>query len=134
MRPFTVTEAALAPVAGHFGELMQGRVGPDVALITLPCPVLSVTASGRPGAGLALHGGGQRLLTPLRARALLDHLGITLRGRIILRATMPAGGGAGASTAALVALARVAGWQRERQRASASVHICCTFMRKPPLK
>lgn len=34
-----------------------------------------------------------------------------LHGRIILRADMPAGGGAGGSTAALVALARLAGWR-----------------------
>ena len=28
-------------VAGHFGEWLQGRLGPDgpVALVTLPCPV-----------------------------------------------------------------------------------------------
>jgi len=30
-------------ISGHFGELLQGRLGPQgpVALITLPCPVLA---------------------------------------------------------------------------------------------
>lgn len=100
-------------VAGHFGELLQGRIGPDgpVALVTLPCPVLGVSAQRFAGAGLSLHGAGQRLLTPERARALLDQLGLRLRGRVVLRAEMPAGGGAGVSTAALVAMAQLAGWQ-----------------------
>ena len=33
-------------VPGHFGELLQGRIGSDgpVALVTLPCPALGVTA------------------------------------------------------------------------------------------
>ncbi len=100
-------------VAGHFGELLQGRIGPNgpVALVTLPCPVLGVTAQLFAGAGLGIHGAGQRLLTPMRARALLDQLGLRVSGRVVLRAEMPAGGGAGVSTAALVAVARLAGWQ-----------------------
>lgn len=100
-------------VAGHFGELLQGRIGPDgpVALVTLPCPVLGVSARGFAARVFAIHGVGQRLLTPLRARALLDQLGLRISGRIVLRAEMPAGGGSGVSTAALVALARLAGWQ-----------------------
>ncbi len=96
-------------VAGHFGELLQGRLGPQVALITLPCPALAVEGWLQPGPGLALHGAGQRLMTPERARRFLHRLGAGLRGRVVLRAAMPAGGGAGASTAALVALARLAG-------------------------
>ena len=91
-------------VTGHFGELMQGRIGPDgpVALITLPCPDLAVEArrAERPD-----HHG---VLPPARARALLDHLGLPDPGPFVLTATMPRGGGAGASTAALVALARLA--------------------------
>lgn len=98
-------------VAGHFGEFLQGRIGPrgPVALVTLPCPVLAVAGWYRPGAGLAVHGGGQRLITPERARRFLAGLGLGLSGRVRLRAAMPAGGGAGASTATLVALARLAG-------------------------
>ena len=100
-------------VAGHFGELLQGRIGRNgpVALVTLPCPALGVSAQRFAGAGMGLYGAGQRLLTPQRARALLDQLGLRLSGRVVLRAEMPAGGGAGVSTASLVALARLAGWQ-----------------------
>ena len=117
---------------------MQGRLGPEgpVALISLPCPVLAVTARILPGPGLSLHGSGQRLATAEQARRLRAQLGggaagrrgwigdgpfmptnmprhapHALRGRIILRADMPAGGGAGGSTAALVALALLAGWR-----------------------
>ncbi len=98
-------------VAGHFGELMQGRIGPEgpVALISLPCRALVLEARLRPGPGLCVHGAGQRLLTPERARRFLASLGLPLSGRVTMRAAMPAGGGAGASTAALVALARLAG-------------------------
>ena len=100
-------------VAGHFGELLQGRIGRDgpVALVTLPCSALGVTGQRFARSGLGIHGGGQRLLTPMRARALLALLGLRANGRVVLRAEMPAGGGAGVSTASLVALARLAGWQ-----------------------
>ncbi|MCV2872765.1 propanediol utilization protein [Defluviimonas sp. WL0050] len=98
-------------VAGHLGELMQGRLGPSgpVALVSLPCPVLAVEAWHLPGSGLSIHGSGQRLLTPTRALDLLDRLDLKLSGRVVLSASMPAGGGAGASTASLVALALLAG-------------------------
>ena len=98
-------------VVGHLGELIQGRLGLSgpVALISLPCPVLAVEAWHLPGSGLSIHGSGQRLLTPVRALDLLDRLGLKLTGRVVLSANMPAGGGAGASTASLVALARLAG-------------------------
>ncbi|MGB3315734.1 MAG: propanediol utilization protein [Albidovulum sp.] len=98
-------------VAGHLGELMQGRLGPSgpVVLISLPCPVLAVEAWHLPGPGLSIHGSGQRLLTPARAIDVLDRLSLKLSGRVVLSANMPAGGGAGASTASLVALARLAG-------------------------
>lgn len=92
-------------VPGHFGELMQGRMGPDgpVALISLPCPALAVEAQPAPLPDP--HG----LLPPARARALLSLLGLPDPGPYALTASMPRGGGAGASTAALVALARLAG-------------------------
>lgn len=101
----------IAHVSGHFGEFLQGRLGGDgpVILVTLPCRALGVTARFAPASGLRIHGAGQRLLTPERARKFLHGLGIPARGRFTLRATMPAGGGAGASTAALIALARAAG-------------------------
>ena len=98
-------------VAGHFGELIQGRLGPDgsLALISLPCPALTVTAWSRPGRQLSLHGA--RVLTTQRAHRFLRLLNLPLRAPVLLRAEMEVGGGAGSSTAALVALARVAGWR-----------------------
>ncbi len=100
-------------VAGHFGELLQGRagVGGPVALVTLPCAALGVTARQRPARQLVVHNAGQPLLSTARAHAFLSSLGLTSRNRMILRAQMPAGGGAGASTAALVAVARLADWR-----------------------
>lgn len=103
---------AAARVAGHFGEFLQGRLGADgpVVLVTLPCARLHVTAHIAPARALKLHAAGQRLLTPARARRFLARLGLPPRGRVVLTAAMPVGGGAGASTAALVALARAAGF------------------------
>jgi len=104
--PWTCT--ATAVVAGHFGEFLQGRLGPGgpVALVTLPCPALGVTASA--GAGAFALEADPDLLSAPRARALLAALGLDCAGRFRLGADMPPGGGAGASTAALVALARAA--------------------------
>ena len=95
-------------VHGHFGELIQGRIGAHLAVISLPCPVLQVTATRHAGSGLHIHA--QGLMSPERARRFLADLGLHLTGRIVLDADMPIGGGAGSSTAALVALARLAGW------------------------
>ena len=96
-------------VCGHFGELMQGRVGPKgpVALITLPCPVLWAEATMRPG-GFAVYQP-TKIVRRGQVRRLLQQLGLPVSGKFRLRLTMPAGGGAGGSTAALVALARAAG-------------------------
>lgn len=101
--------AVMQIISGHFGELIQGRIGARLALISLPCPVLHVVATHRAGVGLQIHPPG--LISPKRARQFLADLGLGLRGRINLQATMPIGGGAGSSTAALVALAQLAGWQ-----------------------
>ncbi len=102
----------IARVTGHFGEFLQGRLGCDgpVALVTLPCRALGVTARFAPATDLRVHDAGQRLLTPERARKFLRNLGLPAKGRFTLQATMPVGGGAGASTAALIALARAAGY------------------------
>lgn len=98
-------------VAGHFGELIQGRLGPQgpVALVTLPCPAVAARARHIPGP-FALHQPGPRVLSPREAARFLRSLGAASSGRFILRLDMPAGGGAGASTAARVALARAAGF------------------------
>lgn len=101
-------------VTGHFGEWLQGRLGPSgpVALITLPCPALHVTAE-------RLQDGEFRLcqvpmiLPEARARKFLSMLELPCEGHYRLAANMPAGGGAGSSTAALLALARAAGHDGE---------------------
>lgn len=102
--------ASRAVVRGHFGELLQGRVGPQgqVALVTLPCPGLTCTVTRRPGpAGLFQPTG--RVLTLAEFRAFLRALGLPADGRHVLHLSMPVGAGAGASTAARVAIARAAG-------------------------
>lgn len=88
-----------ASVAGHFGEFLQGRLGPSgpVALVTLPCPVLRAVVEARPGS-FALHDPA-RLLPRAHAAALAGG-----RGRFALHAEMAPGGGAGGSTAARLAL------------------------------
>lgn len=96
-----------ARVAGHLGEFLQGRVDGEVVLVTLPAPILAVTARWRAGPDpLRVTGG---LLTRPALRALFSVAGRPLRGVLRLSADMPPGGGAGASTAALLAVAGAVG-------------------------
>ncbi len=97
-------------VAGHFGELIQGRLGPDgpVALVTLPCSAFETTCDWRLGR-FALHQApGGAVMTLGAARRLLDRLRLPARGAFRLSGGPPPGGGGGASTAARIALARAA--------------------------
>lgn len=104
-----------ARVAGHFGELLQGRVGPDLALFTLPCPILGVTATWHPAGPFALHQN-RPALTPAQVRALFAAAGHPRPfGRLKLRIDMPLGAGVGASTAALLAVARTLGLPPEAE-------------------
>jgi hypothetical protein len=97
-------------VPGHFGEWMQGRLGPEgpVALVTLCCPVLAVRA---PGSGVRLTD----LFPAPRLAAFAGALGISgdFPG---LECDMPLGAGAGASTACLVAAARASGFRGTPER------------------
>jgi len=101
--------APVLRVPGHWGELLQGRLGPQgpLALVSLPTPVTAVVATLRaappPPDGSDLPPGGARLLAAL-GLARPPHC-------LALDYGVPRGGGAGSSTAALVALARLAGWQ-----------------------
>ncbi|WP_176473823.1 propanediol utilization protein [Actibacterium ureilyticum] len=97
-----------AHAPGHFGELLQGRLGAGgpVALVTLPCPALRATARRVPARDLRLHAPGRVLTLPV-LRRFLRALDVPVRGRFTLHTDMPPGGGAGASTAALVAIARL---------------------------
>lgn len=102
-------------VAGHFGEWLQGCVGHpgEVALVTLACPVRGVTAAWSGAPDLAVEDAAG-LIGTARAARLLEGLGLPARGRLSIVADLPAGSGAGMSTAALVALARAAGATESR--------------------
>ena len=93
-------------VAGHFGEWLQGRIGPTgpVALVTLPCPDYAV--HGRAIAGPMRISG----MRGRAARTFLARLGLAIPGRISLRPGITPGLGCGMSTARLVALAQLSGW------------------------
>ncbi|MEZ5686016.1 MAG: propanediol utilization protein [Paracoccaceae bacterium] len=99
----------LARAAGHFGEWLQGRLGPDgpVALVTLACPVLEARVLGEAHRNLniASQANVKRVIFEF-----LDDLGLTAPTAFSFDLDMPLGAGAGASTAALVALARAAGF------------------------
>ena len=94
-------------VPGHFGEWLQGRLGPQgpVALLTLPCPALRVTA------------GPETRPTPpppfnsVQLDSFFRALGVPRpKPWPLLVRDMPLGAGAGASTATLMALAQAAGF------------------------
>ncbi|PWE31540.1 propanediol utilization protein [Pararhodobacter marinus] len=90
-------------VRGHFGELLQGKLGAEgpLVLVSLPCPALWVE----------LGTGDRSLLGPRRVRALCRALSLPEPDTLPpMQATMPPGGGGGSSTAALVALARWLGF------------------------
>ncbi|MBE0452943.1 hypothetical protein [Roseovarius autotrophicus] len=97
-------------VSGHFGEWMQGRLGPEgpVALVTLCCPVLGVCA---PGGDVRLSD----LFNEARLTGFAAALGLCgdWPG---LSCDMPLGAGAGASTACLVAAARACGFDGTPER------------------
>ena len=112
-------------VQGHFGELLQGRIGPDgpVALVTLPCPAFTATARFSPGPVLRVRQN-VPILPPDRAAAMLQALNLSPAGTFALTLTMPPGGGAGASSAALMALALAAGARgAEKIGEIVSVHV-----------
>ncbi len=101
-------------VPGHFGEWMQGRLGPEgpVALVTLCCPVLGVRA---PGGEIRLA----ELFPEVRLAGFAAALGLCGDGPgdwPDLSCDMPLGAGAGASTACLVAAARACGFDGAPER------------------
>ncbi len=108
---------AEASISGHFGELLQGRLGPGgpLVLVTLPAPDLRVTARLLAGPfGVHCCGAG-RCLGRRQAAALFRAVtGLPPAGRLLLRSAAPAGGGAGSSTAALLAAAAVYATAHER--------------------
>ncbi|MEM9012015.1 MAG: propanediol utilization protein [Pseudomonadota bacterium] len=100
-------KAAEARVACHLGELVQGRLGPSgpVALVTLPCPALSVRAHFVPSERDGLHT--EDPLARRVAEAAAHHLDQPhLSGNLTVAAEAPMGGGAGVSTATGLATLR----------------------------
>lgn len=103
-------------VPGHFGEWLQGRLGPDgpVALITLMPGGPSLRATHRPGAGCVPELATIGCALPVSgagAAALLAALDLRLGGCITFDPAFAPGLGTGMSTAALIALARLAGYR-----------------------
>ncbi|MBY6163564.1 propanediol utilization protein [Mameliella alba] len=97
-------------VAGHFGEWIQGRFGPEgpVVLVTMACPDLGVSVDHHDAGPLSVAGV-PPVLTPDQAARFFELLGSDLLGQVRVTPDFPPGGGAGMSTAALVALGRLAG-------------------------
>ena len=95
-------------IAGHFGEFLQGQMGPtgDVVLISLPCPNLRVHLSRRAGE-FAIMQSPQQILSADQIGTLFEQCNAKYDGHFQLSHDMPAGGGAGASTAARVAFLRM---------------------------
>jgi hypothetical protein len=106
-------------VPGHFGEWLQGRLGPrgPVVLVTLVCPSRGVRATLEAGGAPGIDDPAS-LIGACRARRFLAALGRGLPGRVRLSPDLPPGGGAGMSTAALVALARLLGTEETRLAAA----------------
>ncbi len=98
-------------IEGHFGELLQGRLGENgpVALITLPCPQTGVEVEWHPDQPFAVCDAGH---IPMIAR---DDIGVIFkaldagpaRGSWHFRSRFPAGCGTGASTAARLGVSRL---------------------------
>lgn len=102
-------------VAGHFGELLQGRLGPcgPVVLATLPCDAVSMRAqfSPMPHAPLMAVGKGEvRKVAALAQRAasaaLRSHNRRGFGGRLRLAGGAPPGAGCGVSTMSILGAIR----------------------------
>lgn len=106
-RPADVVRAAFAPA--HFGEWLQGRLGPegDLVLVTLLCDAYGVHVHKQPSPDVVLGAGFEDLTRPVALDFLRD-LGVTEGGTFSVSARFNAGAGTGVSTAGLVALARAA--------------------------
>lgn len=113
----------MAFVAGHFGEWLQGTIGPEptLVLVTLGCPTTGVRVNARPSDALCIRQN-RPVLTPEMCRHLLDRLGVGSAYDLTIEVDLPPGAGAGMSTAALVALARAVGAD-ETRIASACVAV-----------
>lgn len=119
---------ATAEVAGHFGELLQGRLGPDgpVVLVTLPCPAFVTCVSFEPSPGPIEADDPVSDKARAAARQVLLRLGRAGQGgRLgIVRPVAP-GLGAGSSTAeTLGAVRAVAACHGVRLGADVEAELC----------
>ncbi len=91
----------------HFGEWLQGRLGPDgpLALVTLVPQGVALVAWRRPARGLFSHAMGYGALSPAVLARFGRELGGRPQGRVLLRLPYPPGMGTGMSTAGLLAVA-----------------------------
>ena len=96
-------------IAGHFGEWLQGRLGPNgpVALVTVVCSALQVRATDIAS---------QPMFSTKQLAPFWQTLGLTASAFPNLAYDMPLGAGAGASTATLIAYARHAGFNGPPER------------------
>lgn len=96
-----------ARVPGHFGELVQGRLGPEgpVALVTLGCPALVSRARFRPGGPLEITGA-ETGKVRRAVEALIARHAPGTGGRLDLDRPTPPGAGAGSSTADILGALR----------------------------
>lgn len=97
-----------ARVQGHFGELVQGRLGArgPVALVTLPCPALETVVKFTPGGPLRIEGRDTEMALDL-ARQVLAEWAPGTGGLLEVDRPMAPGVGAGSSTADLLGVLRV---------------------------
>lgn len=114
-----------ARINGHFGEWLQGRMGPEgpVVLVSLPCPEFWCEVQARPQHGLGLSPD-HPILTKRRVSEILDTLGISHNLSITISGNIPFGAGLGASTASLVALIKAVA--DEAQSADSISQVCLT--------
>lgn len=128
VNPAAPAVPATAEVAGHFGEILQGRLGPDgpVALVTLPCPVFVTRVSYVPGPAPLVASDAVSAKALAAARALLAELGREAAGgRLQIRRPVPPGLGAGSSTAeTLGAIRAVAAAHGLRLTAEQEARLC----------
>lgn len=102
-------------VNGHFGEWLQGRLGPQgpVVLITMPCPCTGVDVFLDPQCAQT-HAGDAPVVAhypPHAVKALLAALRLRTAAQFRIVPRVAAGLGTGVSTAGLMGIAALAGWQ-----------------------
>ena len=92
-------------MTGHFGEWLQGRLGPDgpLALISVPCPLFHCDAMVEDAEVTSFQGHGIALNAD-QMETLLGRLDVSLPKRITVQSTIPVRAGLGASTASILSV------------------------------